>query len=70
MEKTVDQIMNCAEIGSILDNQNRREVRAKIANYIVTLSSAGQRDPDQLTEYGLAYLRALHEGPDSRYTGC
>jgi len=30
----------------------------------------GHRDADELTYYGLAYLRSLHEGPDPRYTGC
>jgi hypothetical protein len=28
------------------------------------------RDTEELTLYGLAYLRILHEGPDPRYTGC
>jgi hypothetical protein len=69
MDKMIDRILN-SEIGSRLDNRKRPEIRAKIANYIATLSSAGQRDPNRLAEYGLAYLRALNEGPDSRYTGC
>ena len=34
------------------------------------LSSAGHRDVEELTYYGLAYLRILHEGPDPRYSGC
>jgi hypothetical protein len=34
------------------------------------LSSAGHRDAEELTFYGLAYLRILHEGPYPRYTGC
>jgi hypothetical protein len=44
--------------------------REKIAGYIEKLSSAGQRDACVLAEYGLAYLKELHEGPDRRYTGC
>jgi hypothetical protein len=24
----------------------------------------------ELAEYGLAYLKELHEGPDPRFTGC
>ena len=44
--------------------------REKIAGYIEKLSSAGQRDARSLAEYGLAYLKELHEGPDRRYTGC
>jgi hypothetical protein len=70
MDEAIDRIMNYAEIELILDNRIRGEIRAKVGDYIATLSSTGQRDPDRLTEYGLAYLRALHEGPDSRYTGC
>jgi len=34
------------------------------------IPSAGQNDPDQLTEYASAYLKELHEGPDPRFTGC
>jgi hypothetical protein len=30
----------------------------------------GQRDAKQLTVYGLAYLKELHEGRDPRFTGC
>jgi hypothetical protein len=44
--------------------------RAKIAGYLEKLSSAGERDVRALTEYGLAYLKELHEGPDRRYSGC
>jgi hypothetical protein len=44
--------------------------RAKIRGYIETLNSAGQRDARILAEYGLAYLKEMHEGPDRRYTGC
>jgi hypothetical protein len=34
------------------------------------LAAAGQRDAGQLTVYGLAYLKELHEGRDPRFTGC
>ena len=44
--------------------------REKIAGYIAKLSSTGHRDAHALAEYGLAYLKELHEGPDRRYTGC
>jgi hypothetical protein len=44
--------------------------REKIAGYLEKLSSAGQNDARVLAEYGLAYLKELHEGPDRRYTGC
>ena len=70
MDNIIDRVMNSTEIGILLDNQSREEIRAKIRKYIATLSSAGKCDADELIEYGLAYLRALHEAPDSRYTGC
>lgn len=70
MDQIIDRVMNSPEFRSILDNQNREEIRAKIANYIATLSSAGKSDADELIEYGLAYFRGLHEAPDFRYTGC
>ena len=70
MEEAIDRIMNSSEIEPILRGQNREEIKAKIGNYVAMLSSAGRRDANQLTEYGLAYLRGLHHGPDSRYTGC
>ena len=42
----------------------------KISRYIEILESAGQRDTEQLTIYGLAYLTELHEVQDPRFTGC
>ena len=44
--------------------------RAKIAIYLQTLSAAGQRDRNALAEFGLAYLKEMHEGRDPRYSGC
>ena len=70
MDDIVDRVMNCYGIEPVRNIQSRDEVKAKLGNYLATLSSAGQRDADQLIEYGVAYLRGLHEGPDSRYTGC
>lgn len=66
MNEVIDRIMNSPDIGDC----SHVEIKNKISNYIATLSSAGQRDPDRLTEYGLAYLHELHQGPDPRYTGC
>jgi hypothetical protein len=44
--------------------------REKITGYLEKLSSAGERDARVLAEYGLAYLKEMHEGPDRRYSGC
>ena len=70
MDQVVDQVMNSYQSDLILDNQRREEIRAKISNYIATLSSTGKSDADELIECGLAYFRGLHQGPDPRYTGC
>ena len=71
MIEAVDRVLNSYVNLHGLDDRSRNEVRAKITTYLATLFSAGQKDADQLTEYGLAYLRQLLEGPDySRYTGC
>jgi hypothetical protein len=43
--------------------------RHRVSRYIETLASAGRCDPQQLTAYGLAYLKELHQH-DPRYTGC
>ncbi len=43
------------------------ELKAKMARYLETLTSAGKRD--DLATYGLAYLEQLRN-PDPRYTGC
>ena len=69
MDDIVDRVMNSYGIEPVR-NISRDEVKARLGNYLASLSSAGQRDADQLIEYGVAYLRGLHEGPDSRYTGC
>ena len=70
MDEAIDRIMNSSEIAPLLESQSREEIKTKIDNFISMLSSAGRRDANQLTEYGLAYLRGLRHGPDSRYTGC
>jgi hypothetical protein len=53
-----------------LERLGREEIRVKVSQYLEKLSSAGHSDAEELTFYGLAYLRILHEGPDPRYTGC
>jgi len=53
-----------------LDAERAADSRQRISRYIENLASAGQRDDEQLTIYGLAYLTDLLEGPDPRFTGC
>lgn len=64
MTEIVDGILRVSG-RSDLDAQSR----AKIMRYLETLKSAGNRDEQQLTTFGLAYLDQLFN-PDPRYTGC
>jgi len=70
MDDAVDRVMASFDRLPVLDCLGREEIRLKVGQYLEKLSSAGHRDPDELTYYGLAYLRILREGPDPRYTGC
>jgi hypothetical protein len=62
------ELVSWKEIRTII--LGRSEIRTKISQYLEKLSSAGHGDAEELTFYGLAYLRILHEEPDPRYTGC
>jgi hypothetical protein len=64
MSEIVDSILLTSG-RSDLDAQSR----AKIIRYLETLKSAGNRDEQQLTTFGLAYLEQLFN-PDPRYSGC
>ena len=66
MNEVVDRILSRYP----LDEKRAAEARVKISRYIKTLAAAGQKDTRQLTMYGLAYLKELHEGTDPRFTGC
>ena len=50
--------------------QGREDIRVKVGQYLENLASAGHRDVEELTYYGLAYLSNLREGPDPRYSNC
>ena len=64
MSEIVDSILRTSG-RSDLDAQSR----AKVMRYLETLRSAGNRDEQQLTTFGLAYLDQLFN-PDPRYSGC
>ena len=66
MPEIVDNILQI--YGGELDSEFLEASREKVARYIETLASTG-KTPRQLTAYGLAYLKELHN-PDRRYTGC
>jgi glycerol-3-phosphate dehydrogenase len=66
----VDRILEAYQLIRPLDAARVADSRQKISRYIETLASAGQRDAEQLTIYGLAHLTELHEGQNPRFTGC
>ena len=67
MDDVVERVMAAYENWERLE---REQIRVKVGQYLEKLSSAGHRDVEALTYYGLAYLRTLHEGPDPRYSNC
>lgn len=69
MNEIVERVMQSARTESISKN-SRTELRSKVGNYVELLSSAGKRDPEELTDLGIAYLHGIIDGPDPRYTGC
>jgi hypothetical protein len=70
MKDVVESILKTYHSMCPLDAEQEADSRKKITRYIETLATAGQRDAEQLTIYGLAYLTELHEGQDPRFTGC
>jgi hypothetical protein len=70
MDDAVERVMASYDNLPALGRFGREEIKVKVGQYLEKLSSAGHRDAEELTFYGLAYLRILHEGPDPRYTGC
>ena len=70
MKDVVELILSTYQSMRPLDAERTADSRQKISRYIESLGSAGQRDAEQLTIYGLAYLTELHEGYDPRFTGC
>ncbi len=70
MNDVVERILNAYQSICPGDAQRAVASRRKIIPYIEALTSAGERDAEQLVIYGLAYLTELHEGHDPRFTGC
>ena len=70
MNDVVERILNAYQLMRPLDAERVSDSRLKITKYIESLLTDGHRDAEQLTIYGLAYLKELHEGRDPRFTGC
>jgi hypothetical protein len=56
MDHVVERVMTSCEN---YERQGREDIRAKVGQYLEKLASAGHRDVEELTYYGLAYLRIL-----------
>ena len=69
MDDAVDRVMTSYENLPALERFGREEIRVKVGQYLEKLSSAGHSDAEELTVFGLAYLRILHKDPDPPYTG-
>lgn len=70
MDDVVDRILQNYQLMRKIDADRLETSREKIALYIEKLKGARQFDAHQLTMYGLAYLKELHEGTDPRFSGC
>ena len=70
MDEVVDRILLNYQLMRKMDADRVEASREKIAAYIAKLNTARQFDAHQLTMYGLAYLKELHEGRDTRFSGC
>jgi len=70
MNEVVDHILEAYQLVRPLDAERSAESRRRTLQYLESLQSTGQHDALHLTDYGLAYLREMHEERDPRYTGC
>jgi hypothetical protein len=70
MNELIERILISYQSMRPLDPERLADSRRKIRPYLESLASAGQRDSQQLTIYGLAYLQEMHEGRDPRFSGC
>ena len=61
MNDLVDRILNTYQLMRPSDADRVSDSRQKVTRYIESLASAGQSDAQRLVEYGLAYLKELHE---------
>jgi hypothetical protein len=69
-DDVVERILLNYQLMRKIDAHGVEASREKIAAYIEKLNIHRQFDAHQLTMYGLAYMKELHEGRDTRFTGC
>jgi hypothetical protein len=64
MEAAIDRIMMTYDLLMNRSAAASAEARAKVTDYITTLSDAGEKDIHRLTVCGLTYLRELDGSSD------
>ena len=64
MEAAIDRIMMTYDLLMNRSAAASAEARAKVTDYITTLSDAGEKDIHRLTVCGLTYLRELDGSND------
>ena len=72
MEAAIDRIMQTYDLLMNRSAAASAEARAKVTDYLNTLSEAGETDMHRLTVCGLTYLRELDGSNDpvkAGYTG-
>jgi hypothetical protein len=70
MDDVVEQVLQTYQLIGKIEPDRIETSREKITDYIEKLNAARRFNAHQLTMYGIAYLKKLHEGPDPRFTGC
>jgi hypothetical protein len=72
MDAVIDRIMHIYDLLLNRSAAASAEARAKLTDYVTTLSEAGEKDTHRLTVCGLTYLRELDGRNDpvkAGYTG-
>lgn len=70
MNEVIDRVIHTFGMMRNLSEDALKDARESVREYIETLWSAGETDPQRLAVCGLAYLRNRHEGVSPKFTGC
>lgn len=70
LDEVIDRVIHTFGMMRNLSEDALRDARESVRDYIETLSSAGENDPQRLAVCGLAYLRNREDGTSPKFTGC
>lgn len=70
LNEVIDRVIHTFGMMRNLSEDALQDARDSVRDYIETLSSAGETDPQRLAVFGLAFLRDRHEGVSPKFTGC